>query len=52
MTEKKYVLAYDHGTSGVKTALASMYGEILDFVTEPTPVYYKSHGGAEQDPDE
>ncbi len=50
--EKKYILAFDHGTSGVKTAIASVYGEILDFEFEKTPLYLKENGGAEQDPDE
>ncbi len=48
---KKYVLAFDHGTSGVKTAICSVYGEVLDFVFEKTPIYLKGEGGAEQDPD-
>ncbi|MFW9914377.1 MAG: FGGY-family carbohydrate kinase [Candidatus Thorarchaeota archaeon] len=48
----KYILAYDHGTSGVKAAIASVYGEILDFVLEETPLYLLEGGGAEQDPDE
>ncbi len=50
--EKKYVLAFDHGTSSVKAAICSVYGEVLDFVFEKTPVYLKGEGGAEQDPDE
>ena len=48
----KYVLAFDHGTSGVKAAICSMYGEVLDFVFEKTPVYLIGKSGAEQDPDE
>ncbi len=50
--EQKYILAIDHGTSGVKAAIASVYGETLDFVLEKTPVYLKENGGAEQDPEE
>lgn len=49
---KKYILAIDHGTSGIKTALVSVHGEVLDFVYEHTPVYFKEQGGAEQDPHE
>ncbi len=49
---KKYILAFDHGTSGIKTALVSIHGEVLDFVYEHTPVYFKNQGGAEQDPNE
>ena len=52
LKEKKYILAFDHGTSGVKAAICSVYGEIIDFVFEKTPVYLKERGGAEQDPDE
>ncbi|MHA2364548.1 MAG: xylulokinase [Candidatus Hodarchaeales archaeon] len=49
---KKYILTFDHGTSGVKAALATVSGEILDFVFEKTPLYLKGDGGAEQNPDE
>ena len=49
---KKYILAFDHGTSGIKTALVSIYGEVLDFVYEHTPVYFKDYVGAEQKTDE
>ena len=50
--EAKYILAFDHGTSGVKAAICSVYGKVLDFVFEKTPFYLKEKGGAEQDPDE
>ncbi|PWI49329.1 xylulose kinase [Candidatus Heimdallarchaeota archaeon B3_Heim] len=49
---KKYILAFDHGTSGIKAALVSIHGEVLDFVYEHTPVYFKDQGGAEQNPNE
>ncbi len=29
--KNKYFLVYDHGTSGIKAALASITGRILDF---------------------
>ncbi|MHA2154189.1 MAG: FGGY family carbohydrate kinase [Candidatus Hodarchaeales archaeon] len=51
-SSKKYVLAIDHGTSGMKTALVSTHGEVLDFVYEHTPVYFQDQGGAEQNPNE
>ncbi len=51
-TPKKYILAIDHGTTGIKTALVSVHGEVLDFVYEHTPVYFKDQGGAEQNPNE
>ncbi|MHA2296846.1 MAG: xylulokinase [Candidatus Hodarchaeales archaeon] len=50
--EKKYILAYDHGTSGVKAAIVSVHGEVIDFVFEETPLYLIGENGAEQDPDE
>lgn len=50
--EAKYILAFDHGTSGVKVAICSVYGKVLDFVFEKTPLYLKEKGGAEQNPNE
>ncbi len=49
--EKKYIFAVDHGTSGVKTALISVYGDVLGWEIEETPVILLPGGGAEQDPD-
>lgn len=49
---EKYILAIDHGTSGAKTALVSVRGEILDFEFESTPLYHLPDGGVEQDPAE
>ncbi|RLC59941.1 MAG: xylulose kinase, partial [Chloroflexi bacterium] len=51
-TDEKYILAIDHGTSGVKTAIVSTHGELVDFESEKTPVYFLPNGGAEQDPDD
>ncbi|MHA1830618.1 MAG: xylulokinase [Candidatus Helarchaeota archaeon] len=48
----KYILAHDHGTSGSKAALVSIYGEVIDFEFKETPLYLLPNGGAEQDPDE
>ncbi|MHA1894694.1 MAG: xylulokinase, partial [Candidatus Helarchaeota archaeon] len=48
----KYILAIDHGTSGAKTAIVSVYGKVIDFEFEETPLYLLDGGGAEQDPDE
>ena len=48
----KFILAIDHGTSGVKSTIISTYGEILDFEFEKTPIYFLPDGGVEQDPDE
>jgi len=51
-SEKKYILAIDHGTSAMKVALADHCGDILGFEYEDTPLYLFPGGGAEQDPDE
>jgi len=48
---QKYVLAIDLGTSGPKTALISVYGEVLDSEFQATPIILLPDGGAEQDPD-
>ena len=46
----KYVLAVDLGTSGPKTALISVFGQVLDCEFEETPLILTPGGGAEQDP--
>ncbi|KPA10161.1 xylulokinase [Candidatus Magnetomorum sp. HK-1] len=48
----EYILAIDHGTSGLKVALVTSLGKIIDFAFEPTPTYYLPGGGAEQNPDD
>ncbi len=50
MGKEKYVLAIDHGTSGVKAALVSVHGQVVDFEFQATDIYYLPGGGAEQDP--
>ncbi len=52
MTQPPYILAIDHGTSGIKAAIISVYGEIRAFEFEPTPIYFFPGGGAEQNPDD
>lgn len=52
MSEKKYILAIDHGTSAMKVAIADTSGEVLAWDYEDTPLYLSPGGGAEQDPDE
>jgi len=46
------ILAVDHGTSAVKTALVTATGRVLDTERQPTPIRYLEGGGAEQDPDD
>jgi len=52
MTRDKCILAVDHGTSGVKTSVMTVRGELVDCEYEPTRVHFLPRGGAEQDPDE
>ena len=44
----KYVLSIDLGTSGSKTALVSVYGEVIAFEFEKVPLILLPNGGAEQ----
>jgi xylulokinase len=50
--QKKFVLAIDHGTSGIKAAIVSVHGQVLDFEYEKTAISFLPGGGAEQDPDD
>jgi xylulokinase len=52
LSDKKFVLAIDHGTSGVKTSIVSTEGLVIDSEFEKTPIYFLDHGGAEQDPED
>jgi xylulokinase len=47
---EKYVLAIDLGTSGSKTALVSVTGEVVDFEYQEVPLLLFPNGGAEQRP--
>jgi xylulokinase len=47
--ERRYVLAVDHGTSGVKTALMTLRGERVASAEERTPLLFLPDGGVEQD---
>jgi len=46
------ILAIDHGTSGVKAALVTARGAVLDCEFAPTSIRFFDGGGAEQDPDD
>ncbi|UCF83915.1 MAG: xylulose kinase, partial [Desulfobacteraceae bacterium] len=48
----KYIIAIDLGTSGPKSALVSMRGEVVDWEFEETRVLLLPKGGAEQRPEE
>ncbi len=49
--EKKYILAYDFGTSGVKAALVDFKGTLLGYEEKGYPLISVATGYAEQDPD-
>ncbi len=48
--QDQYILAIDHGTSGIKAAIVSSRGKVMDFEFEETPILFLPGGGAEQDP--
>jgi len=50
--QKKYILAIDHGTSGIKAAIVSIHGDVVDYEYEKTAISFLPDGGAEQDPDD
>jgi xylulokinase len=52
MKNDRYILAIDHGTSGVKAAIVTTKGRVLDFEFAKTPIYFLPGGGAEQDPED
>lgn len=49
MTEK-YIIAYDHGTSGMKTAIISTKGKVMGFAVEEYGLLHPEQGAAEQNP--
>ena len=51
MAHPPTILAIDHGTSGIKAALVSADGEVLDFEYVPTTTEFTDGGGVEQYPD-
>lgn len=50
--DRPYVLSIDLGTSGSKTAIVSIYGEVVGFEFEPVPLHLMKGGAAEQNPDD
>jgi xylulokinase len=50
--KEKYILAYDHGTSGMKTAIISTKGEIVGFSVEEYKLSFPEQGAVEQDQDD
>ncbi len=52
MNDDPVILAVDLGTSGMKVALITVSGEVLDWESEPVNLILTSDGGAEQSPEE
>jgi len=52
ITEKKYILAIDHGTQGPKLAIVSTEGEVIEWAFHETPINVFSGGVVEQNPDD
>ncbi len=52
MKQDEYVLAIDHGTSGVKASIISVHGQVVASDFEKTPIHFLPGGGAEQDPED
>jgi xylulokinase len=54
MDSKQYLLAYDVGTTGMKTCLFSAGGhlELVASALAKYPLYLFEGGGAEQDPED
>ena len=50
--EKKFVFAYDFGTSGVKAALVTLEGRIVETATAEYPLYLSAPDMAEQEPED
>jgi xylulokinase len=50
MDKKEYILAIDHGTSGIKSSIISTTGAVVDSEFYRTPITFLGGGGAEQDP--
>lgn len=52
MKTNPLILAVDLGTSGVKVALITAYGQLLGWESEPVRLILTPDGGAEQSPDD
>jgi xylulokinase len=52
MSDDNVILAMDLGTSGMKVALITVSGKVLDWDSEPIKLILTQDGGAEQDPQE
>ncbi|NVM34528.1 MAG: xylulose kinase [Candidatus Lokiarchaeota archaeon] len=51
-SQRKYILAIDHGTGGPKSAIVSTEGEVLEWAFKEVPLHVEKGGEVEQDPDD
>jgi len=51
-SQRKYILAIDHGTGGPKSAIVSTTGEVIEWTFQETPIHASKGGSVEQDPDD
>ena len=51
-SQRKYILAIDHGTGGPKSAIVSTTGEVIEWAFQETPIQASKGGSVEQDPDD
>ncbi|MFW9972423.1 MAG: FGGY-family carbohydrate kinase [Candidatus Odinarchaeota archaeon] len=51
-TQKKYILAIDHGTGGPKSAIVTTEGKVLEWAFQEVPLYVSKGGAVEQNPDD
>jgi len=51
-SEKKYILAIDHGTGGPKSAICDTRGNVLEWAFQEVPLHVSKGGGVEQDPED
>lgn len=52
MAKQRYILAVDHGTTGIKASIVSTRGSIVDSDFHATSIQFLPRGGAEQDPED
>jgi xylulokinase len=51
-SQRKYILAIDHGTGGPKSAIISVDGEVIEWAFQEVPIHVSKGGTVEQDPDD
>ncbi len=51
-SQRKYILAIDHGTGGPKSAIVSTTGEVIEWAFQETLIHASKGGSVEQDPDD